>query len=114
VSDATLLKIRQLLPELQDAAIDHLNTLRAAGLPAVIIDARRTMARQRAYVAAGRSRTLNSYHLKGRAYDIGWVGVRDRDVPTEWWDYAGEVGKSIGWRWGGDFKRLIDKPHFEF
>ena len=112
--DQTAAKIRQLVPGLRAAAIAHVNALREAGLPAVIIDARRSAARQRAYLAAGKSRSLKSYHLVGRAYDIGWLGVRDRDVPDAWWNYAGSVGKAIGFRWGGDFRSLIDKPHFEF
>lgn len=112
--DQTEKKIRQLLPELQEAAIAHINALRAAGLPAVIIDARRSPARQKAYVAAGKSKTLKSYHLRGRAYDIGWLGIRTQDVPDEWWNYAGAIGKAIGFRWGGDFRSFTDKPHFEY
>lgn len=112
--DQTLTKIRQLLPELQEAAIAHVNALRAAGLPAVIIDARRSLSRQKQYVASGKSKTLKSYHLKGRAYDIGWLGVQTKDVPDEWWNYAGKVGKQIGFRWGGDFRTFTDKPHFEY
>ena len=112
--DSTLAKVQQLLPVLRPAAIAHINLLRGAGLPAVIIDARRSLRRQRQYVAEGRSRTLKSYHLLGRAYDIGWLGVATRDVPMDWWDYAGAVGKQLGFRWGGDFSTLVDKPHFEY
>lgn len=112
--DQTLQKILQLRPELRDAAIEHINALREAGLPAVILETKRTLARQKQYVAAGKSRTLNSYHLTGRAYDIGWLGIRTQDVPDEWWDFAGEIGKALGFRWGGDFKGFTDKPHFEF
>lgn len=114
MSDSTLQKIMQLQPELRGAAITHINALREAGLPAVIIDARRSRARQYAYVRAGKSKTLKSYHLQGRAYDIGWLGIRTQDVPDEWWDYAGAIGKAIGFRWGGDFRSFTDKPHFEF
>lgn len=98
---------------MQAAAIEHINTLRLAGLPAVIIQARRSQAQQRAYVKAGKSLTLQSRHLIGRAYDVGWVGVQTRDVPMAWWDYSGSVGEALGLRWGGRFKRLVDKPHFE-
>lgn len=113
MSDSTLQKIRQLLPELREGATAHINLLREAGLPAVIIEARRTAKKQRFYVATGKSKTLKSYHLKGRAYDIGWLGIRTQDVPDEWWNYAGQIGKAIGFRWGGDFKGFTDKPHFE-
>lgn len=114
MTDTTLQKIRQLRPELREAAIEHINALRAAGLPAVILESRRSLEKQRYYVRTGRSKTLKSYHLQGRAYDIGWLGVRTQDVPTEWWDYAGQVGKQIGFRWGGDFRNFTDKPHFEY
>lgn len=113
MADQTLQRIRELVPEMQDAAVAHINALRAAGLPAVILQSKRSQAQQRAYVKAGKSLTLRSKHLIGRAYDIGWLGVQTRDVPMEWWDYGGEVGEALGLKWGGRFKRLVDKPHFE-
>lgn len=29
------------------------------------------------------------------------------------WAVMGKIGKSLGLRWGGDWKTLVDKPHFE-
>lgn len=30
------------------------------------------------------------------------------------WDLLGEVGKSLGFVWGGDFKNIKDRPHFQY
>ena len=85
----------------------------------VVIEGMRTLERQRALVAAGASRTMNSRHLDGRAIDVAaWVG----GVPR--WDWplydkiavafkraAHELG--VGLTWGGDWSSFRDGPHFE-
>ena len=30
------------------------------------------------------------------------------------WNEIGKIGKEHGFFWGGDFRSLSDKPHFEF
>ncbi|KXX64031.1 M15 family metallopeptidase [Marichromatium gracile] len=85
----------------------------------VVTEGRRTEARQRALVAAGASRTLRSRHLTGHALDVAaWV---DGGVRWDWPLYpriaaafkaaAAELGVAI--RWGGDWPRFRDGPHFE-
>ncbi len=84
-----------------------------------VIEGRRSIERQRQLVRAGASRTMRSRHLTGHAVDIApWTsgGIR--------WDWplfypiaramkraAREQGVSI--RWGGDWKKFRDGPHFQ-
>lgn len=65
----------------------------------------------------------NSYHNWGLAFDI----CRNEDVDKDgkisddaynqkgdFFLKVGQVGKSLGLDWGGDFKSFYDGPHFEF
>jgi peptidoglycan L-alanyl-D-glutamate endopeptidase CwlK len=95
---------------------------RAIGLSAVdfrVLEGVRTLARQKALVAAGASRTMKSRHLTGHAVDLGaLVGGR---IAWDWPLYAKiadamkqasrEVAVPIVW--GGDWPRFRDGPHFE-
>jgi peptidoglycan L-alanyl-D-glutamate endopeptidase CwlK len=35
------------------------------------------------------------------------------DWNTPHWNKIAEIGKSLGWSWGGDWTSFKDKPHFE-
>lgn len=30
------------------------------------------------------------------------------------WSRLGAIGKRLGFRWGGEFAHLVDRPHFEW
>jgi peptidoglycan L-alanyl-D-glutamate endopeptidase CwlK len=58
--------------------------------------------------------TLKSKHLVGKAFDAcpvrngkAWWGA-----PQDVWDKMGEIGESVGLKWGGRWKNK-DSPHFE-
>ncbi|TLY39119.1 MAG: LysM peptidoglycan-binding domain-containing protein [Nitrospirae bacterium] len=58
-----------------------------------------------------------SYHNFGLAFDIvvlDAVGKADWDVDHPGWKKAGELGKSVGLDWGGDWKSFKDLPHFQY
>lgn len=59
--------------------------------------------------------TLSSKHIDGKAIDL--VPLKNGklwwDAPDSVWKRMGEIGKSCGLIWGGDFKGLYDTPHFE-
>lgn len=100
-----------------------------------IFEGLRSLATQKAYVARGASKTMNSKHLKqkdgfGHAVDIyPWVkGKVVNDWNVAWlskaeskkaWDgvvkamkdAAAELGVKI--IWGGDWVRLKDGPHYQ-
>lgn len=55
-----------------------------------------------------------SYHNYGLAIDV----VEIKDGKALWdnpnWDKIAELGKSIGFEWGGDWRGFTDKPHFQY
>ena len=75
----------------------------------------RTAEQQQIYVRTGRSKTMNSNHLKRCAIDLNFF--RDGKLV---WDKAQLAPLGAFWeslnpknRWGGNFKSLVDVPHFE-
>ena len=77
------------------------------------------MKRQIELVAQGKSKTLKSYHLKGKAVDIAiWIDGKvtwDFKYYKEVADCVKEVAKKLGYiiTWGGDWKIFKDGPHFQ-
>lgn len=59
--------------------------------------------------------TLDSKHIKGLAVDIVPLknGTMWWNAPEPVWKRMGEIGKSCGLSWGGDWKGFADTPHFE-
>lgn len=75
----------------------------------------RTAEQQAIYVQTGRSKTFNSNHLKRLAIDLNFF--KDGQII---WDKATLAPLGAYWeslnpknRWGGNFKSLVDCPHFE-
>jgi peptidoglycan LD-endopeptidase CwlK len=85
----------------------------------VVTEGLRTVQRQRALVASGASRTMNSRHLTGHAVDLA-ARVRG-EIRWDWPLYrtlseamkvsAGRLGVPL--EWGGDWRRFRDGPHFQ-
>ncbi len=80
----------------------------------------RTKQRQKELFLQGRSRTMNSYHLDGRAVDVVIIAPSGKAC----WDFAlyAEFADSVlalaherGVRvtWGGSWPTLRDGPHFQ-
>lgn len=88
-------------------------------VPFVIIEGRRTKARQEELFKAGATRTMNSRHLTGHAVDfaalvegkIRWDWPLYAKIAGAFKDAAAELGVSIVW--GGDWKTFKDGPHIE-
>ena len=65
-----------------------------------------------------------SYHNFGLAIDVvptellalhRWGDTLKHQVRTdELWNRVGAIGKELGFRWGGEFRTLPDRPHFEW
>jgi D-alanyl-D-alanine carboxypeptidase len=100
-----------------------------AGVPCRIVDISRSPSQQVQKVKDGLSWTLNSKHLpqppenKSEAVDIVPLVILgehklDWDPTNNAWQIIGEVGKSLGLRWGGDWKHINngngDPSHFEY
>ena len=84
-----------------------------------VLEGLRTLERQKALVAAGSSKTLNSRHLTGHAVDLGaWVDGR-----LDWsWPLYTKIAQAMkqaaqAWgtpiEWGGDWRTFKDGPHWQ-
>jgi len=111
--DQTPSELARLEPQTRAIATSMVNYLRQHGYPAVIVrlGGRRNDAEQRHLVAHGFSRTMNSAHLDGRAFDLDMAGYARDDVPKELWYAIGQLAEQVGLRWGGRWG--WDFGHFE-
>lgn len=79
----------------------------------------RTIERQQELYKQGKSKTMKSYHLLGKAVDIAlivdgvvsWDFALYREVAKHIKKIAKEQGINI--TWGGDWKNFKDGPHFQ-
>ncbi|WP_272683253.1 M15 family metallopeptidase [Providencia sp. PROV156] len=86
----------------------------------MVIEGKRTEARQRQLVKNGASQTMNSRHLTGHAVDC--APLVDREIPWNDWskfklvaDAMLQAAKELGidLEWGGNWKSFKDGPHFQ-
>jgi peptidoglycan L-alanyl-D-glutamate endopeptidase CwlK len=88
-----------------------------------IISGTRTYAEQNALFAQGRTtfpgpivtraRGGQSNHNFGVAWDVGVFKAGQYIPESELYKKAGDIGKSLGLEWGGDWKNIQDEPHFQ-
>ena len=117
--------ISDLHPVLQDKLKALQGLCDKNGLKIGISECLRTKDEQDALYAQGRTKpgnivtnakgsTYSSMHQWGVAFDFyrndGKGAYNDAD---DFFGEVGKIGKSIGLMWGGDFKSLVDKPHFQ-
>lgn len=95
--------------------------LRRSRVDFTIISARRTLEEQQKLVKAGKSRTMESRHIKGEALDFVPLdpttgkGRFDRNLALEvavaFMDAGQELNTPV--KWGGMWHRFEDIPHIE-
>lgn len=75
----------------------------------------RTQEQQEIYYKTGRSKTMNSNHLRKLAGDLNFFSNdkltynnKDLQVLGDYWESLHKFN-----RWGGNFKNINDTPHFE-
>lgn len=83
----------------------------AKGYEARLGEVERTVEQQKLYMASGRSKTMNSMHLKKCAADIHFTKDGVLCYPQELGDYWESLNPLN--RWGGNWKTFKDRPHFE-
>ena len=121
---AQIRDITELTPLAQRACRLFMAKCAEAGLDIFITETYRSQARQNELYEQGRTRlwdekgrplkivtwTKNSRHTSRRAWDIACEGktLYDTKILRE----AGQIGKSLGITWGGDWE-TPDMPHFE-
>ena len=92
-------------------------------VPFVVTEGLRNLERQKELKAAGKSWTLDSRHLTGHAVDVvdadnfGYDMPDLTDIAKAMRTAAAEFKVPIKWganvKYGGDFKKVNDSPHFE-
>lgn len=112
-------KIDELLPELQDKYILFRETMTAAVLDFIVTCTYRSPDEQAELYAQGRTKpgrkvtwTLKSKHCERKAFDIAMMVNGKISWNPDDYAKAGEIGKSVGLVWGGDWK-TPDMPHFQ-
>lgn len=121
-------KIRQKVTE----AINLANSKLTGRAQVRIVQGLRTIEEQNALYAKGRTtpgpkvtnaKGGSSFHNYGLSIDfallidgkeISWNDVKDydNDKQPDWMEVV-NVFESLGWQWGGRWKTIVDKPHFE-
>ena len=125
--------VKQLHPELQKK-VEQLKTLCAQnGITIGISECVRTVEEQDALYAKGRTTggsivtnckgsSYSSMHQWGVAFDFYLIMDVDGDGKTSddafndatgLFEKVGKLGQSIGLEWGGSWKSIVDKPHFQ-
>ncbi|CAH0305470.1 peptidoglycan-binding protein [Priestia megaterium] len=117
-------RLSKIHPTLADKARQLIAKAHEEGIDLVVTQGLRTIAEQNALYAQGRTapgkivtkaKGGSSYHNFGLAFDIA---VRKENGEIDWdstklYSRVGQLGKSIGLEWGGDFKSIRDTPHFQ-
>lgn len=123
-------RLRDVHPALRAAFLERiLPGMAAFGAPLVIVEGVRSQARQTALYAQGRIKpgtivthvdgvTKRSQHQiqadgVGHAVDVAFAGP---DGTVSWegpWEVYGAMAEACGFRWGGRWKTIIDRPHVE-
>ena len=120
-------------PQVRIMAEQLLKEADRAGIPLTVTFTRRSMETQAALYAQGRNRLGRvvtnarpgySYHNFGLAIDVvptellalpRWGDTPVHQTRTDaLWSQVGAIGKAIGFRWGGEFRTIRDRPHFEW
>jgi peptidoglycan L-alanyl-D-glutamate endopeptidase CwlK len=84
-----------------------------------ITEGLRTRERQKELFSAGKSQTMNSRHLTGKAVDIAVIKEGTVTWDFKYYqlvaDHIKKVAKELGIDivWGGDWQSFKDGPHFE-
>lgn len=88
--------VESLEPLTRARAIYLLNAFRAAGVPLIATSGRRGYFEQAYLVATGKSRTLTSKHLAGKAFDVDIAGWSRDAVPPAFWTILKSYSAQLG------------------
>ena len=125
-------RIEDLEPVTQGLCKAFLAAVEEQMLPPVrVTHTLRTFDEQEALYRKGREQTENGYvvvdrkeivtkakpgesaHNFGAAFDICVQGHTPYPNDEKLWQAYGEVGERLGLAWGGRWKGIVDRPHFE-
>lgn len=125
--------LADLHPQVRVMAEQLLKDAERAGIPLTMTFTSRSMETQAALYTQGRTapgrivtnaRPGYSYHNFGLAVDVvptellalpKWGDTPAHQARTDdLWNQVGVIGKAVGFRWGGEFRTIRDRPHFEW
>lgn len=122
-------KIEDLHPKVQEICKKHIAACKAKNIDIIVTSTLRDQEYQFDLYKLGRTILkkpdgtpqgkvtdvqLIGGHGFGLAYDVVPV-VKGKAIwdNKKFWQIIGEEGKKLGLKWGGDWKSINDKPHFE-
>ncbi len=122
VDERSETRIATLLPEVQPLARALVQKAARHGIRIRVISGTRTYAEQDALYAQGRTAPGNrvtnargghSNHNFGIAFDVGvFEGSRYLGESVKY-KAIGALGVELGLEWGGNWKTIVDQPHFQ-
>lgn len=116
-------KIEDLHPVVQELCRKHIASCITRGVTIQITNTLRDAEYQAYLYSLGRTRpgeiVTNMQQIGPHAFGLAYDIVPIVDGAADWnnyklWAIAGEEGKKLGLTWGGDWKSIVDKPHFEY
>lgn len=115
LTERTKRNIKGVDPRLVAVILAAIREWQTMGGAVEVIEGLRSLQRQRQLYAEGKSRTLKSKHIEGRAVDVfvnrGWVFANYRAFAEVVRRKAAEAGVRV--TWGGDWTTFRDGPHFQ-
>lgn len=115
-------RIKTLLDPVQEKAIEFINKAEQEGIKLRVTEAYRSPEDQNKDYAQGRTepgkiitnaKAWESYHQYRVSIDVVPIVNGKADYDNADWDKIGQIGKSVGFKWGGDWSGFKDLPHFE-
>lgn len=122
VDDRSEKNIATLLPQVQPIARALVQKAHVAGINIKIISGLRTYEEQNELYAQGRTkpggivtnaRGGHSNHNFGIAFDIGVFEGSKYLTASPKYKAVGALGIDLGLEWGGNWKTIVDEPHFQ-
>ncbi|WP_282080871.1 M15 family metallopeptidase [Aquimarina algiphila] len=113
-------RIKRLHPRIQDKVRRFIHLADQQGIKLRVTDGIRTFKEQDDLYAQGRTKpgkivtnakAGESYHNYGLAVDVVPMINGNPNYKDDYIKIA-QIGKSLGFTWGGDFTSINDKPHF--
>lgn len=122
VDDRTERNILKLLPEVQQIARTLVQKAAENGIKIKVISGLRTYEEQDKLYAQGRTKAGSvvtyarggqSNHNFGIAFDIGVFEGTKYLTESDKYKAVGVLGMDLGLEWGGNWKTIVDEPHFQ-
>lgn len=115
--------ISKLHPSIRTMAKNFISKAKAEGIDLKITFGTRTFEEQQKLYNQGRTtpgaivtkaKPGRSFHNYSLAIDVVPIVNGKADWESKLWDKIGEIGESVGFDWGGRWKTIVDRPHFQF